>query len=64
VGGGREGDSRKKAWLECDLCLSKYVWGKLGFILKSVKIIYKTLSMAKNDIKTQSLQTFCGIAYF
>jgi hypothetical protein len=38
--------------LEFHLGLSKYVWGKLGFILKSVKIRFKTILMAKNDVKT------------
>ncbi len=41
--GGREGGGGKTARSEFDLCLSKYVWGKLGFILKSVKILSKTL---------------------
>jgi hypothetical protein len=56
--GGREGGGGKIARSECDLCLSKYLWGKLGFILKSVKILSKTLLMAKNDVKTFSLQTY------
>jgi hypothetical protein len=50
--GGRKGGGGKTARSECDLCLSKYVWGKLGFILKFVKILSKTLLTAKNDVKT------------
>jgi hypothetical protein len=50
-GGGRGGGG-KTARSECSLCLSKYVWGKLGFILIFVKILSKMLLMAKNDIKT------------
>jgi hypothetical protein len=50
--GGREGGGGKTTRSEFDLCLSKYVWGKLGFILKSVKILSKMLLMAKNDVKT------------
>jgi hypothetical protein len=58
VGGGRGGG--KTARSECGLCL----WGKLGFILISVKIISRTQLMTKNDVKTLSLKTYCGIVYF
>ncbi len=50
--GGEGGGGGNKARSELHLGLSKYVWGKLGFILKSVKIQLKKLLMAKNDAKT------------
>jgi hypothetical protein len=58
--GGERGGCGKTARSECGLCL----WGKLGFILISVKIISRTLLMTKNDVKTLSLKTYCGIVYF
>ncbi len=48
--GGEGGGGGKTPRSEFDLCLSKYVWGKLDFILKSVQILSKTLLMAKNDV--------------
>jgi hypothetical protein len=53
--GGRDGGGRKTARSKCSLCLSKFVWGKLGFILSFVKIISKMQLVTKNDIKTLSL---------
>ncbi len=50
--GGEGGGGRKTASSECGVCLSKYVWGELGFILISVKILSKTLLMTKSDVKT------------
>jgi hypothetical protein len=44
------GDGGNTARSEFHLALSKYVWGKLGFILKSVKIQLKMLLMAKNYV--------------
>jgi hypothetical protein len=50
--GGEGGGGGNKARSELHLGLSKYVWGKLDFILKSVKIQLKKLLMAKNDVIT------------
>jgi hypothetical protein len=50
--GGEGGGGGKKTKSEYGLRLSKYVWGKLGIILISVKILSKTPLMAKNDVKT------------
>jgi hypothetical protein len=50
--GERERGGGKTARSECCLSLSKYVWGELGFILISVKILSKMLFMAESDVKT------------
>ncbi len=50
--GGEGGGGGMTTRSEFDLCLSKYVWGELGFILISVKILSKMLLITKSDVRT------------